>query len=74
MSTPIEIARSSSRRGVIVFGYTDPKWHFPVRILKEFGFQEVKKRRWNTDDASSVRKAETPKQMVSKYSYAPIKG
>jgi len=38
MSSDIDIARSSSRKGVISFGYTDPKWYLPVSFFEKLAF------------------------------------
>ncbi len=43
MSTAIDITRTSSRKGIVAFGYTDPKWYLPVLffVFEKFGFQDL---------------------------------
>jgi len=45
MSTAIDIARTSSRKGIVAFGYTDPKWYLPVLFFEKFGFRDLQKLR-----------------------------
>jgi hypothetical protein len=75
MSTAIDIARSFSGKGIVAFGYTDPKWYLPVSFFEKFGFREISR---NGDERLMMlvlsSKAEIPKQMVSKYTYEPVEG
>jgi len=75
MSSDIDIARSSSRKGVISFGYTDPKWYLPVSFFEKLGLSEISR---NGEERLMMlvlsSKAEIPRQMVSKYTYEPVEG
>lgn len=75
MSSAIDISRSTSRKGIISFGYTDPKWYLPVSFFEKSGFREISR---NGDERLMMLalsgKAEIPKQMVSKYTYEPVEG
>lgn len=41
MCTAIDIARTSSRKGIVAFGYTDPKLYLPVLFFEKFGFRDL---------------------------------
>ncbi len=70
MSSAIDIARSSSRKGVISFGYTDPKWYLPVSFFEKLDLSEISR---NGEERLMMlvlsSKAEIPRQIVSKYTY-----
>jgi len=70
MSSAIDIAMSSSGKGVILFGYTDPKWYLPVSFFEKLDLSEISR---NGEERLMMlvlsSKAEIPRQIVSKYTY-----
>ncbi len=71
----IEIAKSSERKGLVVFGFSDPDWFLPVTFFKRFGFEEVSQ---NGDETlmwlKFVDDAIPPDQLVGRYRFSPVVG
>ena len=75
MEKAVDIARSSGKKGLVAFSFSEPEWFLPVDFFVKFGFEEISQ---NGDERLMWLKlandATVPIQFVSRYRYTPVTG
>lgn len=75
MERAVEVAQSSGKKGLVVFGFLEPDWFLPVGFFKGFGFEEISQNAGETLMWLKLSdEAIMPEQFISRYKYVPVQG